>query len=175
MRPQRHHRAHHRLVLGARHQPGPGPQALRHRLLEQEPGLLPEPVARLQLGPRPHAVGGDRGRRGQPEDDCHRGQRRRRYRRDRHRPVRAPDAPQPPDGLHHRGQRLLRPDQGAVLSHGRSRIEAEDRASSTTCLRSIPARWRSSWGRRSSRGRSRATRNSSRRSSRRRSVTAARR
>ena len=32
-------------------------EAVGHRLLEQEPGLLPEPVARLQLRARAHAVG----------------------------------------------------------------------------------------------------------------------
>ena len=37
--------------------------------------------------------------------DRHRRQRRRRHGVDRHRPVRAPDAPQPADDLHHRGQR----------------------------------------------------------------------
>jgi 2-oxoglutarate/2-oxoacid ferredoxin oxidoreductase subunit beta len=46
-------------------------------------------------------------------------------RRDRHRPVRAPDAPQRAHHLHHRGQRLLRPDQGAVLADGRPRIHAK--------------------------------------------------
>ena len=35
-------------------------EALGHRLLEQEPGVLPQPVARLQLRARPHAVGRDR-------------------------------------------------------------------------------------------------------------------
>ena len=59
--------------------------------------------------------------------DRHRRQRRRRHRRDRHRPVRAPDAPQRADDLHHRGQRLLRPDEGAVLADGRPRLDAEDR------------------------------------------------
>ena len=54
-------------------------------------------------------------------------QRRRRHRRDRHRPVRAPDAAQPADHLHHRGQRLLRPDQGAVLADRRPRLDAEER------------------------------------------------
>ena len=58
---------------------------------------------------------------------AHRRQRRRRHGRDRHRPVRAPDAPQPADRLHHRGQRLLRPDQGPVLADRRPRLEAEDR------------------------------------------------
>ena len=39
-------------------------------------------------------------------------ERRRRHGRDRHRAVRAPDAAQPAAHLHHRGQRLLRPDEG---------------------------------------------------------------
>ena len=55
----------------------------------------------------------------QPQADRDRRQRRRRHRRDRHRPVRAPDAAQLPIDLHHRGQRLLRPDQGPVLADGR--------------------------------------------------------
>ena len=54
-------------------------------------------------------------------------QRRRRHGRHRHRAVRAPDAPQHPDHLHHRGQRLLRADQGPVLADGGPRLEAEDR------------------------------------------------
>src|SRR5207248_6882903 len=37
------------------------------------------------------------------------------------------DAPEPPDHLHHRGQRVLRPDQGPVLADGRPGLEAEDR------------------------------------------------
>ncbi len=57
----------------------------------------------------------------------HRRQRRRRHRRHRHRPVRPPDAPQPAARLHHRGQRLLRPDQGPVLADRRHRLEAEER------------------------------------------------
>ncbi len=54
-------------------------------------------------------------------------QRRRRHRRDRHRPVRPPDAAQSAAHLHHRGQRLLRPDEGAVLADGRPRLEGEER------------------------------------------------
>ena len=54
-------------------------------------------------------------------------ERRRRHGRDRHRPVRAPDAPQPAAHLHHRGQRLLRPDEGAVLADRRPRLEGEER------------------------------------------------
>ena len=83
--------------------------------------------ARLQLRPRPDAVGRHRRDARQPEADRHRRQRRRRHRRDRHRPVRAPDAAQPADHLHHRGQRLLRPDQGAVLADRRPRLDAEER------------------------------------------------
>ena len=84
--------------------------------------------ARLQRRPRPHAVGRHR-RACWPTRSCiaDRRQRRRRHRRHRHRPVRAPDAPQPADHLHHRGQRLLRPDQGPVLADGRPRLEAEER------------------------------------------------
>ena len=41
-------------------QPDRRHQALGHRLLEQESRVLPEPGARVQLGPRPHAVAGDR-------------------------------------------------------------------------------------------------------------------
>ena len=37
--------------------PEAGHQAVGHRLLEQEPGLLPGRLARLQRRPRPHAVG----------------------------------------------------------------------------------------------------------------------
>ena len=60
LRPQRDHRAHHRLVLRARHSADRRHQAVGHRLLEQESRVLPEPGARLQLGARPHAVAGNR-------------------------------------------------------------------------------------------------------------------
>ena len=127
LRPQRDFRAHHRRLLRDGRDPGAGHQAVGHRLLEQEPGVFPRRVARLQRRPRPDAVGRHRRDAGQPEADRHRRQRRRRHGRDRHRPVRAPDAPQSADHLHHRGQRLLRPDQGAVLADRRPRLEAEDR------------------------------------------------
>ena len=102
-------------------------QAVGDRLLEQEPGVFPRRRARLQHRPRPDAVGRDRRDAGQPQAAGDRRQRRRRYRRDRHRPVRAPDAPQPADHLHHRGQRLLRPDQGAVLADRRPRLDHQGR------------------------------------------------
>ena len=127
VRPQRHLRAHRRGLLrdgraaGARH------QAVGHRLLEQEPGVLPRRVARLQLGPRPHAGRGDRRRAGQQAPDAHWRQRRRRYRRHRRGPVRPPDAPQHPDHLHRREQRLLRPDEGPAVADGRPRVEAQER------------------------------------------------
>ncbi len=127
LRPQRDFRAHHRRVLRDGRRSDAGRQAVGHRLLEQEPGVLPRRLARLQRRPRPDAVGRHRRDARQQEADRDRHQRRRRHRRDRHRPVRAPDAPQPADHLHHRGQRLLRPDQGPVLADGRRRLEAEDR------------------------------------------------
>ena len=61
------------------------------------------------------------------DHDRARRQRRRRYGLDRHGPVRAPDAPQSSDDLHHRRQRRLRPDQGPVLGDRRYRLQAEDR------------------------------------------------
>ena len=84
-------------------------------------------VARLQLRPRPHAVGRDRGGARQPQADRDRRQRRRRHRRDRHRPVRPPDAAQRPDRLHHRRQRLLRAHEGPVLADRRRRFHAQER------------------------------------------------
>ena len=54
-------------------------------------------------------------------------QRRRRHRQHRPRPVQAPAAPQRADGLYHREQRRLRPDQGPVLGHRRHGPEAEVR------------------------------------------------
>jgi hypothetical protein len=57
LRPQRDLRAHHRRVLRDGHRPEAGHQAVGHRLLEQEPGVLPRRLARLQLRARPHAVG----------------------------------------------------------------------------------------------------------------------
>ena len=47
-------------------------QAVGHRLLEQEPGLLPRRLARLQRRPRPHAVGRHRRDARQPQADRHR-------------------------------------------------------------------------------------------------------
>ena len=131
-------------------------------------------VARLQRRARPHAVGRHRRDARQPEADRHRHQRRRRHRRDRHRPVRAPDAPQPADHLHHRGQRLLRPDQGPVLADRRPRLEAEDRRRQRPAADRHLRAGRSSSARPSSRARSPATRSSCCRCSRRRSRTAAR-
>ena len=52
-------------------------QAVRHRLLEQEPGLLPGQLARIQRRARPHAVGRHRRDAGEQEAHRHRRQRRR--------------------------------------------------------------------------------------------------
>ena len=65
LRAQRHLRAHHRRVLRAGHGSEAGHQAVRHRLLEQDAGLLPRRLARLQRRARPHAVGRDRRAAGQ--------------------------------------------------------------------------------------------------------------
>ena len=102
-------------------------QAVGHRLLEQEPGVFPRLRPRLQHRARPDAVGRHRRGARQPQAACDRRQRRRRHRRDRHRPVRAPDAPQRAADLHHRRQRLLRPDQGAVLADRRHRLDHQGR------------------------------------------------
>ena len=154
--------------------PDAGHQAVGHRLLEQEPGVFPRRLARLQRRPRPHAVGRHRRDAREPQADRHRHQRRRRHGRHRHRPVRAPDAPQPADHLHHRGQRLLRPDEGAVLADGGSRLEAQDRRRQRPAAdRHVRARDRARRDVRR-RARSRATRSSCSRCSRRRSRIAAR-
>ncbi len=160
VRTQRDLRAHHRRLLRDGHRSEGSHQAVGHRLFEQEPGVLPRHLSRLQQRARPDAVGRDRRGAGQPQADRHRRQRRRRHRRDRHRSVRAPDAPQCADRLHHRGQRLLRADEGAVLADCRRRLEAEDRCRQRPDRRSIRARWRSSLARRSWRARFPATRSS---------------
>ena len=102
-------------------------QAVGHRLLEQESRVLPRTrrTASTRCTAACRRWHGRGGR--EPQDDRDRHQRRRRHGRDRHRPVRASDATQPADRLHHRGQRLLRPDEGAVLADGGSRIHPEDR------------------------------------------------
>ena len=56
--------------------PGPGRQVVRHRLLQQEPGVFPRDLARLQLRSRPDAVG--RHRRDDGEQESHRDRRQRR-------------------------------------------------------------------------------------------------
>ena len=128
LRPQRDLRAHHRRVLRDGHRSAATSSSCRASAARaRRPAYFLGDVARLQLGARPHAVGRHRRAARQPQADGDRRQRRRRHRRHRHRPVRAPDAPQPADHLHHRGQRLLRPDQGAVLADRRPRLDAEER------------------------------------------------
>ena len=116
-----------RWPTSSRCQPDTGHQDQRHRLLQQVAGLLPEPLARLQRAARAHALGGHRRDRWPTARCGHRRQRRRRHRHHRHGPVQAPAAPQRADGLHHREQRRLWPDQGPVLGDRRPGPEAEVR------------------------------------------------
>ena len=90
----------------------------------------------------------------------HRHQRRRRHGEHRHGAVQAHLPPQPADRLHHRGQRLLRPDQGPVLGDRRPQRPPppRDRRGRTTSRRSTSASRRSSAGPRSWPARSPATR-----------------
>ena len=119
VRPQQHHQLPDRGVQVDRRQSVRDGQDERHRLLEQDAGLLPPGQPRLQCAARPHAVGGDRGHGGQLQAAVHRHQRRRRHGQYRHGAVQAHLPPQRADRLHHREQRLLRPDQGPVLGDGR--------------------------------------------------------
>jgi hypothetical protein len=155
VRAQRHLRTHRRGVLGDGRRRVAGGEALGDRLLQQEPGVLPRQLPWLQRRPRPDALGGDRRHAGQREADRNRRQRRRRYGRDRDRPVRAPDAAQRADDLHHRGQRLLRADERTVLADGRPRLEAEERRRQRPAAARYLRAGRSSWAPPSSRGRSR--------------------
>ena len=146
----------------------PGRQAVGHRLLVEDADLFPRQLARLQQRARPHAVGADRRRARQPRPDLPRRFRRRRFRVDRHRPVRARDAPRREHGLHRREQRRLRPDQGAVLRHRRQgQQEQARRGQQRRADRPRDAR-AGARARPSSRADSPATRSSSSRSSRRR-------
>ena len=160
MRPQCHLRAHHRRALRNGSAAGTADEAVRHRLLVEEPSLLPVARAQLQQRARTYAIGGDRRAAGQQDDEGARRLGRRRYGLDRRGSVRSPDAPQSAADLHHRRQRRVRPDQRPVFGDSRSWVEAEDRASSTICRPSTPAPWRFSWARPSSAARSPATRSS---------------
>ena len=98
---------------------------------------------------------------------------RRRHGLHRHRPVRAPRAPQPPHGLRGGEQRRVRPHQGAVLGHRRHGLGAEGgRGERPAAHRHLRARHPA---RRHVRGAQllRATRSSSRPCSRRRWSTGA--
>jgi hypothetical protein len=92
----------------------------------EDAGLFPRPVARLQHRARAHALGADRREPRQPLADVPRRVGRRRFRFDRHRPVRARDAPRREHGLHRREQRRVRFDQGPVLGHRRCRFEEQE-------------------------------------------------
>jgi hypothetical protein len=66
LRPRLHHRAIIQAVFELAHRTARW-QDERHRLLVEDAGLFRQPVARLQLGARPHAVGRHRRERGQPD------------------------------------------------------------------------------------------------------------
>ena len=93
---------------------------------------------------------------------AHRHQRRRRHGQHRPRPVQARLPAQPADGLHRRGQRLLRPDQGPVLGHRRPPRPPPPRDRRGERSRRSTSAWRRSpRAPRSWPGRSPATRSSS--------------
>ena len=87
--------------------------------------------ARLQLRAWPHAVGADRRQPRQPRPDLSRRVGRRRFRLDRHRPVRPCHAARREHDLHRREQRRVRPDQGPVLGHRRQGLEVKKGVANT--------------------------------------------
>ena len=151
---------HHPGLLGAGDRAAPRRQALGHRLLVEDAGLLPRQLARLQLGARPHAVGADRRQSRQPRPDLPRRLRRRRLGLDRPRPVRAHGPARRQHDLHRREQRRVRPHQGPVLRHRRPGLEVQARRRQPRRRRSTWCRWRSSSASPTSRAASPATRSS---------------
>ena len=135
-------------------------EALRHRLLVEDDGVLRQRRARLQRRARPHAVDRDRRERRQPGPALHRRVRRRRLAVDRLRPVRARDPPQREHALHLREQRRLRPHQGPVLGLRRHRHQVEEGRGEPAGADRSRASPRSASAARSSRAASRATRSS---------------
>ena len=152
------HRLDHRGLLRAVDRAASRRQDFRHRLLVEDAGLFPRQFARLQFGAWPHAVGADRRQPRQPRPDLSRRLRRRRFRLDRLRPVRAFDPARRQHDLYRREQRRLRPHQGPVLGHRRPRLEDRRRASSTPTTPSTWSRSRCSSARASWRAASPATR-----------------
>ena len=67
VRPQQHHQPPDRGVQVGRGEPVHDGQVQRDRLFEQDPGLFPPVQPRLQRAARPDALGGDRGRGGEPQ------------------------------------------------------------------------------------------------------------
>ena len=127
LRPRRHHEADRQRLLRDGDRAPPRREVLGDRLLLEDAGLLPEPRLGLQRRPRPDALGRDRRARRELRARRHRRLGRRRHGLDRHRAVRPPRPPEHAARLHRRGQRRLRPDEGAVLGDGRRRREAEER------------------------------------------------
>ena len=155
------HRLDHRGALGPEPAAGAAGEALRHRLLVEDHGLLRERRARLQRRARPHALGRDRRQRGQQEPALHRRVGRRRLAVHRLRPVRACHPPQREHALHLREQRRVRAHQGPVLRLRRRRHASRRRARRTSSRRSTRASPRSRSAAPSSRAVSPATRSSS--------------
>ena len=128
LRPQRHLRAHHRVLLrDGRASPGNVAKFSGIGCSSKSPAYF------LSLS---HGFNAVHGRMPSVATGAmlanrtmhgHRRDRRRRHRLHRHRPVHAPAAPQSAADLHHRRQRRLRTDQGPILGHRRSRLQAEDR------------------------------------------------
>ena len=120
------HGLDHRGLFRAVDRAAPGGEDFRHRLLLEDAGLFPRQFARLQFGAWPHAVGPDRRQSRQPRPDLSRRFRRRRFRLDRLRPVRAFDPARRQHDLYRREQRRLRPHQGPVLGDRRPRLEVQE-------------------------------------------------
>ena len=135
------HRRDHRGVLGARYAARTTGEALRHRLLLEDHRLFRERRARLQFGPRTHALDRERRERRQSRADLHRHIRRRRFPVDRLGPAGARDPAQREHALSDREQRRLRSHQGSVLGLGGHRHQGEEgRGESDSAHRSGAAR-----------------------------------
>ena len=108
LRPRLDHRRDHPGVLASVDRAAPGRQAVGHRLLVEDAGLLPARGARLQRRARAHAGAGHRRERRQPRHHLHRHLRRRRLAVDRPRPSVPRHPPQRQCPVRAREQRRLR-------------------------------------------------------------------
>ena len=120
------HGGHHPGVLGAVDSAASRRQAVGHRLLVEDAGVLPARGARLQRRAWTHAGARHRRQRGQRRPDLHRRLGRRRLAVDRARPDVPCDPAQREPALRAREQRRLRADQRAVLGVGRPRLAQQE-------------------------------------------------